>query len=659
MTKLHDLAAAGTSPWLDNIRRGWLKSGEFKKMVDDGVLGVTSNPTIFQKAIADSSDYDEAIAALAGTSASAEDVFFELAIEDVREAADQIRPVYDDSGHLDGFVSFELPPKMANDSAASIAAAPDFFGRIGRPNIYIKIPGTAEGVPAIEETIAAGINVNVTLLFSLAQYEAIHMAYIRGLERRLAAHQPIADVHSVASFFVSRVDTAIDPLLPEGSPLRGRAAVANAKLAYQRFGEIVASDRWRKLAEEGATVQRTLWASTGTKNPEYSDVLYVDDLIGPDCVNTMPEGTIAAFQDHGTVARTVDADVDGARAEIDGAGRCRRVARRRHPQARGRRREVVLGLVRFADRDDPAESRRSARRLMATTAKRPAPNPLRAGLRVGGASEPTVFVIYGASGDLSQRKLLPAIYNLAVRGLLPNRFAVIGYARSEMDNDAFREYARTAVEKFSRTPVDDHLWRAFAESLHYQSGSFDEEGFKVLGDRLEAIDAAHGTGANRVYYLSTPASFFPVIVQAMGATKLNKPGGFARVVIEKPFGHDLGSARELADVVHRPFSESQIYRIDHYLGKETVQNIFAFRFANAIFEPVWNNTHVDHVQITVGESIGVEHRAAFYEETGVVRDIVQNHLLQVFALVAMEPPAAFNADPIRDEKAKLLRATGP
>jgi glucose-6-phosphate 1-dehydrogenase len=296
---------------------------------------------------------------------------------------------------------------------------------------------------------------------------------------------------------------------------------------------------------------------------------------------------------------------------------------------------------------------------MATTAKRPAPNPLRSGLRVGGASVPTVFVIYGASGDLSQRKLLPAIYNLAVRGLLPNRFAVIGYARSEMDNDAFRAFARAAVEKFSRTPVDDHLWQGFAELLHYQSGAFDEEGFRALSDRLEAIDAGHGTGGNRVYYLSTPASFFPVIVQAMGATRLNRPPGFARVVIEKPFGHDLASARELADVVHRSFRENQIYRIDHYLGKETVQNIFAFRFANAIFEPVWNNTHVDNVQITVGESIGVEHRAAFYEETGVVRDIVQNHLLQVFALVAMEPPAAFDADPIRDEKAKLLRATKP
>jgi transaldolase len=316
MTKLHDLAAAGTSPWLDNIRRAWLRSGEFKRMVDDGVRGVTSNPTIFQKAIADSTDYDEAIASLAGTPASAEDVFFELAIEDVREAADQIRHVYDDTGHLDGFVSFELPPKMANDTAASVAAAPDFFGRIGRPNIYIKIPGTPEGVPAIEETIAAGINVNVTLLFSLAQYEAIHEAYIKGLERRLAAHQPISDVHSVASFFVSRVDTAVDAALPDGSPLRGQAAVANAKLAYQRFNDIVASERWQRLAAEGATVQRTLWASTGTKNPAYSDVLYVDNLIGPDCVNTMPNATIAAFQAHGVVARTVDADVEDARAAI-------------------------------------------------------------------------------------------------------------------------------------------------------------------------------------------------------------------------------------------------------------------------------------------------------------------------------------------------------
>jgi transaldolase len=323
MTRLHDLAAAGTSPWLDNIQRGWLGSGEFRRFLDEGVVGVTSNPTIFQKAIAESSDYDAAVAALAGSGMSPTDVFFELAIADVQGAADQIRHVYDDTGHLDGFVSFELPPSMANDTAASTAAAPQFWERIARPNIFIKIPGTAEGVPAIEESIARGINVNVTLLFSLHNYEQVHWAFIRGLERRVAAGEPIDDVHSVASFFVSRVDTAIDPQLPEGSPLRGKAAIANAKLAYQRYLEITADDRWRALAERGARVQRPLWASTGTKNPEYSDVLYVDNLIGPECVNTMPNATIAAFLDHGTVRRTIDDDLDAARAVIDqlaGAG---------------------------------------------------------------------------------------------------------------------------------------------------------------------------------------------------------------------------------------------------------------------------------------------------------------------------------------------------
>ena len=314
---LKQLAAAGTSPWLDNIRRSWLQSGEFRRMVDEGVVGVTSNPTIFQKAIADSTDYDSAVAALAASGATPTDTFFEIAIADVREAADQIRGVYDASGHLDGYVSFELPPAMANDTAKSIAAAPDFFRRIDRPNIYIKIPGTSAGAPAIEETIAAGVKVNVTLLFSLKNYEAIHEAYIRGLERRVEAGEPISDLYSVASFFVSRVDTAVDAQLPDDSPLRGKAAVANAKLAYQQFLEITGSDRWRALAEKGANVQRPLWASTGTKNPAYSDVLYVEELIGPDCVNTMPEATIAAFLDHGTVRRTVDDDVDGARRIID------------------------------------------------------------------------------------------------------------------------------------------------------------------------------------------------------------------------------------------------------------------------------------------------------------------------------------------------------
>jgi glucose-6-phosphate 1-dehydrogenase len=296
------------------------------------------------------------------------------------------------------------------------------------------------------------------------------------------------------------------------------------------------------------------------------------------------------------------------------------------------------------------------------TVTRPAEveNPLRAGLRAGGATDPAVFVIFGASGDLSQRKLLPGIYNLALRGLLPPRFAVVGYSRSEMSDEAFRDFARKAVERHSRTSFDRQLWQAFEEVLHYQAGGFDDdEPFRALSETLEHVDAAHGTEGNRLYYMATPASFFPVILRRLGAVGLNQPGGFARVVIEKPFGHDLESARELAAIAHMPFNEDQIYRIDHYLGKETVQNIFVFRFANTIFEPVWNNRYVDHVQITVAESIGVEHRAAFYEETGVVRDIVQNHLLQLLALVAMEPPAAFDADSVNAEKTKVLRATRP
>ncbi len=289
-----------------------------------------------------------------------------------------------------------------------------------------------------------------------------------------------------------------------------------------------------------------------------------------------------------------------------------------------------------------------------------AENPLRAGLRAGGAQAPLVFVIYGATGDLAQRKLLPALYNLAMRGLMPAQFAMIGFGRTELDDEGFRNFAREAIRSHSRTRLNEHFWSGFAQLLHYQTGSFDQrDDFETLAGRLGRIDEGHGTEGNRVYYFSTPPSTFPLILQQMGATGLNCPSGFARVVIEKPFGRDLASARELAEVAHMAFDERQIFRIDHYLGKETVQNIFVFRFANAIFEPIWNNRFVDHVQLTVAESLGVEHRGRFYEETGVVRDIVQNHLLQVMALVAMEPPARFDADSVRDEKDKLLRATRP
>jgi len=279
---------------------------------------------------------------------------------------------------------------------------------------------------------------------------------------------------------------------------------------------------------------------------------------------------------------------------------------------------------------------------------------------VGGATEPALFTIFGATGDLSQRKLLPAIYNLAQRGLLPAQFALVGYSRTQMDDASFRRFARAAIEAHSRTPVDDRFWPAFAQMIHYQPGGFDDDKhFHDLASRLTALDKDMGGGSHHVFYLSTPSSFFPVIVRRMGNAKLNRGPAGVRIVIEKPFGHDLQSARELAGTVHRWFKESQVYRIDHYLGKETVQNIYALRFANTIFEPIWSNGYVDHVQLTVAESLGVEHRAAFYEETGVVRDIVQNHLLQVLSLVAMEPPAAFEAEAVRDEKAKLLRAVRP
>jgi transaldolase len=316
LMRLHD---AGQSVWLDYLRRSLIAGGGLERLVlEDGISGMTSNPSIFGKAIGDSTDYDDAIRQIAEKDGRTPiEVFYDLALADVQMAADVFLPVYQQTSGADGFVSFELEPRLAHDTHGSIDAAADLFARIGKPNIMIKVPGTEEGVPAVEELTARGVSVNITLLFSVAMYEKVAEAYIRGLERRLHEGEPLDRINSVASFFVSRVDTAVDAALPEGSPLRGKAAVANAKLAYQRFTEILASDRWQRLAAEGATPQRTLWASTGTKNPEYSDVLYVDELIGPECVNTMPEGTIAAFQDHGTVARTVDAGLEEAHATIE------------------------------------------------------------------------------------------------------------------------------------------------------------------------------------------------------------------------------------------------------------------------------------------------------------------------------------------------------
>lgn len=307
------------SPWLDNIKRTWITEGVLADWVRRGIRGVTSNPTILQKAIESSDAYDEQFRALIAAGSSIEDAYWQLVIEDIRGALAVLRPVHDNSDGLDGFVSIEVHPGLADDTEGTIEAARHFFTTIDEPNLYVKIPATAAGVPAIRQMVAEGRNVNITLLFSLERYAEVIEAYLSGLEE---CEGDLSGVVSVASFFVSRVDTETDRRLTEiGSDkalaLRGKAAIANARLAYELFQEKFSGPRWDALAARGARVQRPLWASTSTKNPAYPDTLYIDALIGPDTVNTIPEATIEAFEDHGTVARTVDSDQAGAHQVLE------------------------------------------------------------------------------------------------------------------------------------------------------------------------------------------------------------------------------------------------------------------------------------------------------------------------------------------------------
>jgi transaldolase len=309
------IRALGQSIWLDNISRELLDTGQLARLIaDDAISGVTSNPTIFEKAIGHSDLYDRPLSAAAHDGLDARAIFFRLAYADIRDGADLLRPTFEETEGQDGHISFELPPELAHDAKGSIEAAKRIFPEIDRPNVLIKVPATAEGVEAFRELTAAGISVNVTLLFAVSRYEEIANAYVEGLERRAAAGEPIDRLASVASFFVSRVDTKVDARLEElgRSELQGIAAVANAKLAYRSFQRIFAGPRWEALAAKGANVQRPLWASTSTKNPAYPDTLYVDTLIGPHTVNTMPDATISATRDHGVAARTIDVKVDAA-----------------------------------------------------------------------------------------------------------------------------------------------------------------------------------------------------------------------------------------------------------------------------------------------------------------------------------------------------------
>ena len=338
MNRLHALFdEQGQSPWLDNLKRGYLTSGQLAKLVDDGIRGLTSNPTILQKAISGSADYDEQFKELAVDDHPVLDDYWALVIQDINDALDVFAPLYEASDGGDGFVSVEVAPDLARDTAGTIEAARYLHERIDRPNLLVKIPATAEGVPAIQQMISEGRNINVTLIFSLDRYAEVIEAYLSGLE---ACEGDLSRVASVASFFISRVDTEVDRRLeaigtPDALAQRGKAAVAQGKLAYELFSEKFHGPRWEALVARGAKVQRPLWASTSTKNPAYPDTLYVDQLIGPDTVNTMPDQTIEAFDDHGTVARTVDVGVDEARRDWEALARLRHRRRRRRPGPRG------------------------------------------------------------------------------------------------------------------------------------------------------------------------------------------------------------------------------------------------------------------------------------------------------------------------------------
>ncbi len=323
MSKLHELAALGQSIWYDSIRRALLDSGGLQALIEEGVTGVTSNPSILEKAIAGSADYDQALQQLVVEGKSVVEIYETLVLEDIGRAADLLRPVYDRTDGADGYVSLEVSPTLADDTEGTIAEARRLFAALGRPNVMIKVPATPEGIPAVETLIGEGINVNVTLMFSLAHYDVVAEAYIAGLEKLAADDSDLSRVASVASFFVSRVDTAVDRQLDNlqypisnTESLKGKIAIANAKSAYARFRETFSGERWERLAAQGARVQRPLWASTSTKNPLYPDTLYVDGLIGPDTVDTVPPATLDAFHDHGTVALTLEEGLDEARDQL-------------------------------------------------------------------------------------------------------------------------------------------------------------------------------------------------------------------------------------------------------------------------------------------------------------------------------------------------------
>ncbi len=314
MNPLKKLPDFGQSVYMDEIRRSMMHDGYLQTLIDrDGIRGVTSNPAIFEKAIAQTNDYDEAIAELAAQGKSTAEIYEDLVVKDIQDAADLFRPMYDENDGRYGYVSLEVAPDLANDTEGTVKEARHLWQRLGRPNTFIKVPGTAAGLPAITTLISEGINVNVTLLFGLERYRDVAWAYIEGLEKAVDAGKNLSRIASVASFFLSRIDVMLDPMFDAKPELKGKVAIANAKMAYQIYKEVFGSDRWQALEEKGARVQRLLWASTGTKDPSYPDTLYVDTLVGQDTVNTIPVKTLDAYRDHGDPADRIEDDIDASK----------------------------------------------------------------------------------------------------------------------------------------------------------------------------------------------------------------------------------------------------------------------------------------------------------------------------------------------------------
>src|SRR5436190_440259 len=463
-SNLHKLSEKGVSVWIDYLSRDLLHQGELARMMrEDAVVGVTSNPTIFQKAIASGNAYDDQLRELLDAGLTdPKEIFVRLTQRDVTKACDLLRKVWDEGQGKDGYVSWEVDPTLAYEREETYDEAQRLHSLCERPNLFVKIPATKPGLGAIEDMIAAGKNINVTLIFSLQRYAEVVEAYIRGLERLVAAGKDPSKVASVASFFVSRVDTEADKRLDaigtdEALALRGKLAIANAKLAYQHYLEAFSGERWEFLASKGASKQRCLWASTSTKNPTYRDVMYVEELIGPDTVNTMPQETIEAFQDHGRVADTLEQGIAESKRLFD---------------------QLAEAGV---DYDDVTE-----------TLEREGVEKFADSFRE---------LLDGISA--TRRELLPALYSLAFRRLIPEQFGVVGVARRQESDEEFRQRMEAAVKEFGRDEFREEVWEPFANGLRYVATEFsDEAGHDRVAAALDELDEQRDTRGNRVYYLA-------------------------------------------------------------------------------------------------------------------------------------------------------------